>query len=237
MENDKKNGALTRAFVNFNGEEIELKLAVIKRSKIFYGHPEELSFVSNERPHPKIVVKSLYSGGLTGSGIDSWSLRDAMEGGSGSVKEEVEVIAVGALAAFQWIEKQEKIEKEKRENFIAKQNEAVTKLNEQPKYFPIEGLSSVRIRRSDATFSAGRSRSIQYGVVVEIKKDDLWNQVYMDFTTKDGKLKVKKFEEEMQWLFGESTAKTLDPRETLKKIVAAKKYVKALCREITPLIY
>lgn len=230
MENDKRNGIMTRAFVNLNGMEVELKLVVIKHTEKYFGNPEELSFVSYERPNPKVVVKSFYSGGMTGAGIDSWDLQQAFS--EDSRTEKVEVISEGAVAALKWLDEQDEISKKKREEYIKEQEKKTERLNAQPILFPVEGLSCVRIRRTEASFSPSRSRSINYGTTVEINRDGKWNDCYMDFTTRDGKLQVKKFKEELPYLFGEEKAAKLDARETLRKMTDARKMVVDLLRSI-----
>lgn len=230
MKYDKKDGIMTRAFVNLNGKEIELKLAVIKRTEKHFGSEEELSFVSNERPNPVVVTRSFYSGGMTGAGIDSWTIREAFE--EKLKRPPVIVLSEGLEAIIKWLDDQDAKAKQKREDYIKEQDKKTERLNAQPKQFPVEGLSFVRIKRSTAEFSASRSRNIQYGTSVEIKKDGEWKDCYMNFTTKDGKLQVKRFKDDMVFLFGEEKAAKLDARETLKKIVDARNSVKDLLRSI-----
>jgi hypothetical protein len=225
--NDNKQGIMTRAFVYLNGKEIEMKLAVIKHSEKYYGNPEELSFVSEERPNPKVVVRSFYSGGLCGAGIDSCTLREAIEG---RWKEKVEVLAEGAEAAFKWLDEQERIRKEKYDKFIAESEESVKKLNELPEIFYIEGLSNFRIKRTTAQFNASRSRSIQYTIMIEYK--NMYNEwVSINgsyFKTKSGDILAKKFQFNMSPVYEFSLA---EAKETLKKIYEAQDKIKALCKK------
>jgi hypothetical protein len=224
--NDNKQGIMTRAFVYLDGKEIEMKLAVIKHSEKYYGNPEELSFVSEERPNPKVVVRSFYSGGLCGAGIDSCTLREAIEG---RWKEKVEVLAEGAEAAFKWLDEQERIRKEKYDKFIAESEESVKKLNELPEIFYIEGLSNFRIKRTAAQFNASYSRNIQYSILIQYKlQSGEWISMAGSYRMKSGKLQTKQFLGNMGYIYNFNLA---EAKETLKKIYCAKDRAKALCKK------
>jgi hypothetical protein len=234
-----ENGSMTRASIFYNGEEIELRLALVDIPSMFapdLKSKRELRFVSGEASvNPKVVVRSFYSGGQTGAGIDRHSFTRSME--QEDLKsydgEECTVLTTDINKIMEWDKAEDARIKQDKEDREAKQNERVDKINALPKEFDVQGFSELVIQRGTASFNSSYSSQIRTHCSIELTNETKSRQSFYlpNYFTKSGNLRVKAFASDMEMFFGDR-AVSMNPKQSLLAIKRAWDSVQSVIRSI-----
>lgn len=213
-----KDGCGIEFTIFINGWKEHFRLCVINRKDYLSDNRQEFAFINDDKTK---VVDSVYSGGSTGFGTDSFKDPSVWE----LVTDDLDEIMNIA-------EKKKMKEKEDREKFIGKRKEQTEEINNLPKQFStgIEFLDKkYAFERSDADFNPVYSSQIKGGTIrlKDIAKpDEVSSYIYLDqFLTKDRKMQVKQFERSFEYkkLRNEfPDASKIDPKDLLISLLNKK---------------
>lgn len=167
-----ENGSGTGFSIIKDGQIINFKLAVFSKKKWFHSDKTELvyGFVTDNG----LYAKGTYSGGVTGLGLDAWEI----EKETFTLPEDLTFVTSDLSEIIKLAEQDVERVKREREEFNRKQNEAVEKINQLPKFFLVEGKNekhpdwNIFIYREDYDYKPGYSNSLQGNVRNYLSKED-----------------------------------------------------------------
>jgi len=206
-----KNGSGVKATILIDDKPVTFCLGLFAKEKLFQKEEGELEyeygFLSEDQ---ELYTDNFYSGGTTGFGRNQSDIHPVIwEGTKFNINGRLLVLVSTDLEEINRIARQQQLKaQDERAEWIKSQQEKTRKFNELPKevfLFEEKGIKFYLVR-SEAEFNPHRSSTIRHYVSVEFvlpdgtRKDNL--RLY-DFTTKDGKLQVRKFFGEFKWLYGD----------------------------------
>ena len=186
----------------------------------------------------KYFTDSCYCGGNTGFGVHKENLtKVTKEWFKDNVLMTDDLAEMKAMA---W--DAERTRRKARENDIKQKEKIASKINELPDKFRTNVAvidKNWNFIRSEASYSPMRSSSIQgANVYLESKKkmpNGFKKTVYLDqYVSRDGKLLVKSFTNDIRWLFGEyfTIDKKFDGKKLLFQLVSREKQIKQMIKDI-----
>lgn len=189
------------------GQIINFKLAVFSKKRLF--HKDETELVYGFISENGLYANGTYSGGTTGLGLSAWEIRNE----TFAIPEDLTFVTSDLSEIIKMAEQDEERVRKEKEDYDKKQNEAVEKINQLPKFFLVEGKNekhpdwNIFIYREDYDYNSRRSRSIIGDVRQYLTKEDdpQTRENYWDlerYYGQGGRILSKSFIKENEWFKG-----------------------------------
>jgi len=228
MLNKIEEGSGVEMVLYIDGKTETFKIAVIEREGWMGKGEYEYGFVNEDWTK---YLRSPYSGGRTGFGCNPYEIRKIDE----EWGKEYKIITTD-LDCIQTLANAEEVKAKLAEEEAIRKDEARVKaINALPKTFEAipELKGEFEFVRDDVDYNRQMSSRIKGGRVSLQKKDRDENDRSFkpnpsEYVARDGKLLVKKFAKDVEWLFGKEIAFANRPKDLLEKLIAREKEVKNL---------
>jgi len=220
MLNKIEEGSGIKMSLILNGKPEEFKLTVLGRKRWSDdGCDYEYGFVNEDRTK---YLRGPYSGGRTGFGCGTYDIKEMDE----KFKKEYKFIT-SDLDCIEFLANADEVKAKLDEEKFNRNQEAKAKaINALPKTFSpmvdAELDSMFEFVRSNAEYNRVYSHSVKGGSI-NFRKIGEERTIWLNnYKTKGEKLKVKSFDADMAWLFGDM-AKRFEPKTLLTKLIDRQK--------------
>jgi len=218
MLNKIEEGSGIKMTLLVNGNPEVFNLAVLRREG-WKDENYEYGFVNESWTK---YFRNPYSGGRTGFGCNVYDIKEITD----DFKKEYKIITTDLDCITALANADEVKAKLDEEEFTQNQEAKVKAINALPKTFSpmvdAELDSLFEFVRSDAEYKRHYSSSVKGGSI-QLRKIGEEKTIWLDnYTTKDGKLRIKNFAGNMKRLFGEMTLR-FEPKTLLSKLIERQK--------------